>query len=77
MNTPGFSAEASLYRSSARFQAGAMFAGVSRAGEVVPSIPHNCTCSGLFCCCYTPKYYCCSGPPPWGTWCTQKAQRLP
>ena len=42
MNTtrmPGFSAEAALYRTSARFQADAMFAGVRQAGEVVPALP--------------------------------------
>ena len=39
MNTmPGFSAEASLYRSSAPLQIRPMLAGLTQEGEVVPSI---------------------------------------
>ena len=74
---PGFSAEASLYRSGARFQAGAMFTGVRQAGGVVPSLLPRCSCSGEFCCCDWGSFYCCWGPGPWGHWCTDKAERLP
>lgn len=37
MNIPGFSAEASLYRSSAHHQVGAVYTGFKQGGEVVPS----------------------------------------
>ena len=37
MNLPGFSAEASLYRTDGSFQGGLLFA--PRAGAVIPAIP--------------------------------------
>jgi hypothetical protein len=38
MNLPGFTAEASLYRSSAHYQVGAMLAGFRQEGGIVPSM---------------------------------------
>ena len=54
MNMPRFSAEASLYRSSAHHQVGAMLAGLKQEGEVVPSTLSSgfCACSDRRCFCY-------------------------
>jgi hypothetical protein len=38
MNMPGFTADASFYRSSAYYQVSAMFAGPRQGGQVVPSV---------------------------------------
>ena len=38
MKLPGFTAEASFYRSSAHYQVGAMLAGLRQEGEIVPSM---------------------------------------
>jgi hypothetical protein len=57
MRMPGFSAEASLYRSDAHYQIGAMFARVSTGGtEVIqPALLPYCrpfkTMKGLLFCC--------------------------
>ena len=38
MNMPGFTADASFYRSSAHYQVSAMFAAPRQGGQVVPSV---------------------------------------
>lgn len=38
MDVPGFTADASFYRSSAHYQVNAMFAGPRQGGQVVPSV---------------------------------------
>ena len=63
MNTtrmPGFSAEASLYRSSAHYQVGAMLAGLrqGRKGIIHPALPRYEPLSNLHC---TSKVCCLSG----------------
>jgi len=55
MNTirmPGFSGEASLYGSSIRFRAGAIFAGISQ-DAVIPQLPKWLKCIGAGVCCAT------------------------
>jgi hypothetical protein len=42
MSMPGFSAEASHYSRSARYQARVMLAGLRQAGEIVPSLRMEC-----------------------------------
>jgi len=42
MSMPGFSAEASLYSRSARYQVRAMLAGLRQAGHIVPSMKMEC-----------------------------------
>lgn len=54
VNMPGFSAEASLYRSSAPYQIGAMLAGLKQQGEVIPSMKDvwfeaYCDMRGTYC----------------------------
>ena len=43
---PGFSADASLYRSRAHYQAGVMLPGTTPGGEIVPSLSTNCISVG-------------------------------
>ena len=65
MRMPGFSAEASLYRSSKHYQAGAMLTGLGQ-GEVVPSLrlrtqAAKSWCYDLghaFCCCNSSRCCC-------------------
>jgi hypothetical protein len=65
MNTkrmPGFSAEASFYRSRTHYRVSAILAGLSQGGEVVPSLPffdfpgpgvdHCARTDVAWCCCW-------------------------
>jgi hypothetical protein len=60
MNTtrmPGFSAEASFYRSNAHYQTATMMAGSRQGGKgiIQPALPMDCDCyntmKGRLCCC--------------------------
>ena len=61
INIPGFTADASFYRSSARYQVGAMLPSLRQGGEVLPqrircNIFGDCcftTPFGITCCCFS------------------------
>jgi hypothetical protein len=63
MNMPGFTADASFYRSSAHYQVRAMLPGLRQGGEVLihPALPLRCnifgdccfTFFGVTCCCFS------------------------
>jgi hypothetical protein len=57
MNLPGFTAEASLYKSSKTYQMTLTSASLSNSSEVIPQ--RYCYRRGcLFCCCYDGGYGC-------------------
>jgi hypothetical protein len=73
---PGFGAGASLYRSSAHYQVGAMLPGLRQGGEIIPSArrivdttaAYYCSCSGdrpnRYCCCCDIRRGCFCIPAP-------------